>query len=81
MALIYEFVLSLLVAKIIEERYEIIEDIGFIGNLNPQNLYLVIKKLLENKTYYKKIIHKCDNLFDGKGAKRIGKIIVGGKNV
>ena len=68
-------------AKILKERYEIIEDIGFVENLNPRNLYLVIKKLLENKTYYKKIIHKCDNLIDGKGAKRIGGIITGGKYV
>ena len=68
-------------AKILKERYGAIEDMGFVENLNPQNLYLVIKKLLEDKAYYQKIIHKCDNLIDGKGAKRIGKIIVGGKNV
>jgi len=68
-------------AKILEERYEVIEDMGFIENLNPQNLYLMIEKLLEDKTYYQKIIHKCDNLFDEKGAKRIGEIITGGKYV
>jgi spore coat polysaccharide biosynthesis predicted glycosyltransferase SpsG len=68
-------------AKILKERYEIIEDIGFVENLNPQNLYLVIKKLLKNKTYYQNFIKKCSNLIDGKGAKRIGEIIVGGKYV
>ncbi len=68
-------------AKILKERYGAIEDMGFVENLNPQNLYLMIEKLLEDKTYYQKIIHKCDNLFDGKGAKRIGEIILGGKYV
>ncbi len=68
-------------AKILKEKYEVIKDMGFIENINPQALYPVIIKLLKNKTYYKKIIHKCSNLIDGKGAKRIGKIITGGKYV
>lgn len=68
-------------ARTLKERYGIIEDIGFVENLNPQHLYLVIKKLLENKTYYQNIVKKCSNLVDGKGAKRIGEIIVGGKYV
>ena len=70
-------------AKILKEKYGIIEDMGFIENLNPQNLHISIKKLLKNKTYYQNIVKKCNNLIDGKGAKRIGKIIVGGvsKNV
>ncbi|MCJ7790045.1 MAG: hypothetical protein MUP69_07665, partial [Candidatus Atribacteria bacterium] len=68
-------------AKILKERYEIIEDMGFIENLNPQNLYLMIKKLLEDKTYYQNIVQKCNNLINEKGAKRIGEIIVGGKYV
>jgi len=65
-------------AKILEERYGVIEDVGFIKNLTPQNLYLVIKKLLENKTYYKKIVKKCSsNLIDGNGVKRISNVIMG----
>jgi len=64
-------------AKILKERYGVIEDVGFIKNLTPQNLYLVIKKLLENKTYYKKIVKKCSNLIDGKGVKRISNVIMG----
>ena len=64
-------------AKILKERYEIIENMGFVENLNSQNLYLVIKKLLENKTYYQKIIQKCNDLLDGKGAKRIANVIIG----
>ena len=66
-------------AKILEERYGAIEDMGFAENLNPQNLYIVIKKLLEEKIYYKNIMKKCNNLIDGKGAKRIGGIIAGGE--
>jgi len=68
-------------AKILKGRYGVIEDMGFVENLNPQNLYLMIEKLLEDKTYYQNIVQKCDNLIDGKGAKRIGGIIVGGKYV
>ncbi len=68
-------------AKILKERYGVIEDLGFIENITPQNIHLSIKKLLKNKTYYKKIILKCDNLFDGKGAKRIEEIITGGRYV
>jgi len=68
-------------AKILKEKYGIIEGMGFIENLNPQNLHISIKKLLNNKTYYQNIFKKCSNLIDGKGAKRIGEIIVGGKYV
>ena len=68
-------------AKILKERYEIIEDVGFMENVNPEALYPVINNLLENKTHYKNIIKKCNNLIDGKGAKRIGEIIIGGKYV
>ena len=68
-------------AKILKERYGVVENMGFIENLTPQNLYLSIKKLLENKTYYKNIIKKCNNLIDGNGAKQIGEIIAGGKYV
>jgi spore coat polysaccharide biosynthesis predicted glycosyltransferase SpsG len=66
-------------AKILKERYGIIEDMGFIENLNLQNLYLVFKKLLVNKIYYQNIRRKCSKIIDGKGAKRIGEIIIGGK--
>jgi len=66
-------------ARILKGRYGVIEDLGFIENVAPQQIDLSIKKLLKNKTYYQKIIRKCDNLIDEKGTKRIGKIIVGGK--
>ena len=66
-------------AKILKERYNVIEDMGFIESLNPQNLHISIKKLLVNKIYYQNISRKCSNIIDGKGAKRIGEIIVGGK--
>ena len=64
-------------AKILKERYEVIEDMGFIENLAPQNLHLSIKKLLENETYYQKIVQKCNNLIGGKGAKQIANVIMG----
>jgi len=30
-----------------------------------------------DKAYYKSMLERCDNLIDRKGAKRVGKIIVG----
>lgn len=45
---------------------EIINDVGFAENVNQQVLLPAINNLLENKTYYKKIIRKCSNLIDGK---------------
>jgi len=68
-------------AKILKERYGVIEDVGFAENINPQALYTVIKKLLEDKVYYKNITKKCNNLIDGRGAKRIGGLIAGDKYV
>jgi len=68
-------------ARILKERYGIIEDVGFVENVNQQVLLPAINNLLKDKTHYKNIIKKCSNLIDGKGAKRIGEIIVGGKYV
>jgi spore coat polysaccharide biosynthesis protein SpsF len=68
-------------AKILEERYGVIKDVGFVENVNQQVLFPAINNLLKDKTHYKNIIKKCSNLIDEKGAKRIGKIIVGGKYV
>ncbi len=69
------------VARTLKERYGVIEDLGFIENITPQNMHLLIKKLLKNKTYYQKIIRKCNNLIDEKGAERIREIIAGNKYV
>ncbi|GAH59111.1 unnamed protein product, partial [marine sediment metagenome] len=62
-------------AKILKERYGVIEDMGHIKDINPQNLYMAITKLLTDKVYYKNMVERCGNLLDGKGAKRVGKII------
>ena len=69
------------VARTLKERYGVIEDLGFIENITLQNMHLLIKKLLKNKTYYQKIIRKCNNLIDEKGAERIREIIAGNKYV
>lgn len=68
-------------AKILKERYGVIENMGFVKNVNQQVLFLAINNLLKDKTHYKNIMKKCNNLIDGKGAKRIGEIITGGKYV
>ncbi len=64
-------------AKILKERYGVIEDMGYIKEINPQNLYMAITKLLTDKLYYVDMVRRCSNLIDGKGTKRVGKIIVG----
>ena len=66
-------------ARILKERYGVIENIGYIKDINPQNLYVAITKLLIDKVYYKNMVKRCNNLIDGEGAKRVGRIIVGGE--
>jgi len=62
-------------ARILKERYGVIEDMGYIKDINPQDLYVTINKLL-NKIYYIDMVERCGNLLDGEGAKRVGRIIV-----
>jgi spore coat polysaccharide biosynthesis predicted glycosyltransferase SpsG len=64
-------------AKILKERYGVIEDLGYFKNINKQNVYVAIIRLLTNKQYYKNMVKRCDNLIDGKGANRISNVITG----
>jgi len=66
-------------ARILRERYGVVEDMGYIKDINPQTLSISITKLLEDKRYYKSIVERCDNLIDVEGAKRVERIIVGGE--
>ena len=66
-------------ARILKERYKVIEDLGYIKDINPQDLYLAITKLLTDKRYYIDMVERCGNLVDGEGAKRVAQIIVGGE--
>lgn len=66
-------------AKILKERYGVIEDMGYFKDINPQNLYMTITRLLTDNIYYMNIVERCDNLIDGKGAKRVAQIIVRGE--
>ena len=43
------------------------------------DLYMVITRLLTDKVYYKNMVERCDGLIDGEGAKRVGRIIIGGE--
>jgi len=65
-------------ARILKERYGVIENTGYIKDINPQSLYVAIIRLLTDKRYYKTMVERCGNLIDGEGAKRVGQIIVGG---
>lgn len=66
-------------ARILKERYGVIEDLGYVRDVTPKNLYLAITKLLTDKTYYRNMVERCGNLIDGEGAKRVGRMIVGGE--
>jgi len=68
-------------AKILEERYGVIEDLGYFKDINKQNIYAAITRLLTDKEYYENIVKECDNLIDGKGAKKLAQLITGGENV
>ena len=66
-------------ARILKDRYKVIEDLGYIKDINSQDLYGAITKLLTDKPYYIDMVKRCDNLIDGEGAKRVAQIIVGGE--
>ena len=66
-------------ARILKERHKVMEDVGYIKDMNPQDLYRAIKKLLSDKRYYRDMVERCGNLIDGVGAKRVAQIIVGGE--
>jgi len=66
-------------ARILKERYGVIEDIGYIKDINPQNIYVAIRRILTDEEYYTNMVERCGNLIDGEGAKRVGKIVVGVK--
>jgi spore coat polysaccharide biosynthesis predicted glycosyltransferase SpsG len=68
-------------ARILKERYGVIEDMGYVKDINPHNLNMAITRLLTDEKYYINMVDRCDNLLDGEGAKRVGQIIVGGKHV
>jgi spore coat polysaccharide biosynthesis predicted glycosyltransferase SpsG len=62
-------------AAILKKRYGVIEDVGYIKDININDLYMAIKRLLIDKMYYMNMGKRCDNLIDGNGAKRVGQII------
>jgi spore coat polysaccharide biosynthesis predicted glycosyltransferase SpsG len=65
--------------KILKERYNIFEDLGYYEKITSKILYSAITKLLNDKKYHKNILKRFENLIDGKGAYRVGQIIIGGK--
>ena len=64
-------------ARILKERYRVIEGRGYVKDMNPQSLDVAITRLLTDKVYYMDMVERCDDLIDGNGAKRVGQIIVG----
>ena len=67
--------------KILKERYNVFEELGYYEKITPKILYSVITKLLNDKEYHKNILERFENLIDGKGAYRLGQLITGGENV
>lgn len=63
-------------AKILKERYGVIENMGYMKDINPHNLYIAIWRLLTDKVYYRDVVKRCGNLIDGEGAKRIVNLIL-----
>ncbi len=65
-------------ARILKDRYGVIEEVGYVKDVNPQSLDVAITRLLTDKAYYMDMVERCDDLIDEGGAKRAGQIIVGG---
>jgi spore coat polysaccharide biosynthesis predicted glycosyltransferase SpsG len=66
-------------AKILKEKYKAIEDLGCFRDITLNTLYNTIARLLQDEKYYKSFTLECENLFDNKGAYRVGQVIIGGK--
>ena len=66
-------------ARILKERYGVIEDMGFVKDVDSNDLYVTISRLLNDKTYFMNMIEHCGKLLDGEGAKRVWQIIAGGR--
>ncbi len=62
-------------AKILKERYNVFEDLGYFKNITPNILYSGITKLLTDNKHYKILVKRCDNLIDRKGTYRLGQLI------
>jgi len=63
--------------KILKERYNVFEDLGYFKNITPNILYRAIMKLLADEKKSKILAKRCLNLIDGKGAKRVANITIG----
>ena len=68
-------------AKILKEKYKAIEDLGYFKDINKQSVDNAITKLLTDREFYRNIVKECNNLIDGKGTFRVGKLILGVENV
>jgi len=66
-------------ARILKERYGVIEDMGYVDNIDPGMLFMTISRLLTDEIYFMNMIEHCEELLDGKGAKHVGQIIAGGR--
>lgn len=66
-------------ARILKERYGVIEDMGYVDDMEYNDLYTTISKVLADKIYLMNMIEHCDELLDGNGVKRVGQIIAGGR--
>lgn len=62
------------VAKILAKNCGVIENAGYINDVNIMVLNDKIR-LLAQKEHYLNLINKCDKLIDGKGARRIAELI------
>ena len=67
-------------AKVLKERYNVFEDLGYFKDINKQNAQTVITRLLIDKEYYKNMVKEYDNIIDRKGVYRLTQLITGGKN-
>ena len=64
-------------AKILKERYGVIEDMGHVDNIDTGMLFMTISRLLTDKESYSNLSKRCDSLIGEDGAVRLEQVIVG----
>jgi len=62
-------------SKIINEKYGVIKDMGYIDDINSGDLNIAIRNIMQEDKH-QKMVERCDNIIDGMGAKRVGEKII-----
>jgi hypothetical protein len=56
-------------------RHKMIDDLGLIDDVGPNDLLKSIRKL-SNESVHRGYVERCEDFIDGKGAERVSRLII-----